>query len=329
MQAFLQKKTAAGKSYLAALCRVAVLLDFRSSEQEAIKCMRKLLNHMVESISGDKQVVKELEGMMVRLKAIDEHPNEGLPDEQIKLILGNLGLDSGIDIESIVEDSVCTPAPKRAATRRRAKRVETPDSSSPVNLEPVTPCTTRAQRVSKTAALGKMSKKQLDLDITDEIDEEELRFISKTSSEEDLDSTDTEYVAERDEVETTTGKKGSTRLTQAENLSDDSQSQNENDDGDLPKSMAHKKKSFKSKENPSILRTTRKSSRSVPAAYEEEEDSDFEVSCQNTQERSAYMSTRKKTVKSTRKAQSKKQSENLVRIINSNSADDLQDEESS
>jgi condensin complex subunit 3 len=327
---FPSKKTAAGKSYLAALCRVAVLLDFRSSEQEAIKCMRKLLNHMAESISGDKQVVKDLEGMMARMKAIDAHPNEGLPDEQIKLILGNLGLDSGIDIESIVEDSVCTPAPKRAATRRRAKRVETPDSSSPVSLQPVTPCTTRAQRVSKTAALGKMSKKQLDLEITDEIDEEELKFISKTSSsEEDLDSTDTEYVAERDEVEETTGKKGSTRLTQAENLSDDNQSQNENDDGNLPKPMAHKKKSFKSKENPSVLRTTKKPSRSVPVAYEEEEDSDFEVSCQKTQERSAYISTRKTTVKSTKKAQSKKQSENLVRIINSNSVDDSEDEESS
>jgi len=43
---------------------------------------------MAESISGDKQVVKDLEGMMARMKAIDAHPNEGLPDEQIKLILG-------------------------------------------------------------------------------------------------------------------------------------------------------------------------------------------------------------------------------------------------
>ncbi|KAH9318229.1 hypothetical protein KI387_019998, partial [Taxus chinensis] len=139
---FPSKKTAAVKSYIGALCRVVVLLEFRSSQQEAIKCMKKLLNHMADSVSGDKQLLKELEGMMARLKAQDAHPDEGLSDEQIKSIFGKLGLDNGIDIETIVEDSVCTPAPKKTTNRRRARRVETPESISPVTLESVTPCTT-------------------------------------------------------------------------------------------------------------------------------------------------------------------------------------------
>eukprot|EP01018_Ginkgo_biloba_P038171 Gb_36529 [translate_table: standard] len=324
---FPSKKTAAGKSYIAALCRVAVPLEFRSSEQEAIKCMRKLLNYMAESISGDRQVAKELEGMMARLKALDAHPDEGLSEEQMKFILGNLGLDTSIDIGSFVEDSLSTPAPtnKRTTNRRRAKRVATPDSTSPVKLAPVTPCTTRSQRVSKTAALGRLKSKTLDLEVTDELDEEELKFISKTSSEEESDSTDSEFVVDRDEVQGTTGKKGLTRQTQVENISDDDETPNENDDTSLSKPLTCKKKSFKSTENPSLLQTAKKPPRPVLVAYEEEGDSDFET-FPNTKEKSDYKSISKRSVlKSATRAQPKKQGENLGRVVNAISVADTEE----
>ncbi|GLJ51847.1 hypothetical protein SUGI_1101390 [Cryptomeria japonica] len=288
---FPSKKTAAGKSYIGALCRVAVLLNFRSSQQEAIKCMRKLLNHMAESVTADKQLVKELEGMIARLKAQDANPVEVLSDEQIKFLLGNLGLDNGIDIETIVEDSVSTPVPKKTTNRRRARRVETPESISPVKLDPVTPCTTRLQRSSKTAALGRMKcQTAIDIDNDEEIDEDELKFISKTSSDEDQDSTDTDYVAEGDDIEGT----AKMRSTQAVNPSDD-EMQNENGDCKAAKDVTCEGKDFSSEENSSLLRTSKRPTRSGLVAYKE--DSDYEAFKKTPQK-----STRKKPMKSARKA---------------------------
>jgi hypothetical protein len=85
---FHMKKTAAEKAYVSALCRVLVLLHFRLSEEGAIKLMRRLLNHVAESVSAEKDLVKELKRMADRLKAVDRQPDQELLLDQANLILG-------------------------------------------------------------------------------------------------------------------------------------------------------------------------------------------------------------------------------------------------
>ena len=89
MVSFHAKKTAAQKSYVSAMCRVLVLLNFRESEQGAIKLMRRLLNRVAESASPEREVVKELKGMAETLKAVDREPEQELSQEQANYILGN------------------------------------------------------------------------------------------------------------------------------------------------------------------------------------------------------------------------------------------------
>jgi len=84
------KKTAAEKSYISALCKIIVLLHFRVSEQGAIKLMRVLLNRIVESVSHDKEVSKELTNLAGNLKSLDRSPDEELPQDQANTILGKI-----------------------------------------------------------------------------------------------------------------------------------------------------------------------------------------------------------------------------------------------
>ena len=88
MASFPEKKSAAGKSYILALCRIAVLIQFRQSEQEALKCMRGLLNVMIIFASSDKELVKELNQMAIHLKSLDKHPDQELSQEKATVIFG-------------------------------------------------------------------------------------------------------------------------------------------------------------------------------------------------------------------------------------------------
>ena len=85
---FPDKKKAAEKSYVAALCKILVQLHFRVSEQKAIKLMRRLLNRVTDSIPTEKELVKELKRMAERLKAVDEHPDQVLSLDEANDILG-------------------------------------------------------------------------------------------------------------------------------------------------------------------------------------------------------------------------------------------------
>ncbi|KAM0895551.1 hypothetical protein ACQ4PT_023797 [Festuca glaucescens] len=170
-----EKKSAPGKAYAIALCKVAVLLRFRQSEQKAIKCMRGLVSTLAASTSSDKELVKELGQMASRLKSLDESPEEELPQDQAEAIFEKLGLDGGIKLDAnpVVPP---TPAPRsvRAApARRRARRAPSSSDDSEAEAEaeaeslnitsvsrvPATPSMTaaRAQRASKTAALSKFT----------------------------------------------------------------------------------------------------------------------------------------------------------------------------
>lgn len=82
------KKTAAEKAYLSALCKALVLLNFRSSKQGAIKLMKLLLSRAAISVSHDKEVVRELQQMATRLKALHMSPDQELSPDLANLIFG-------------------------------------------------------------------------------------------------------------------------------------------------------------------------------------------------------------------------------------------------
>uniref|UniRef100_A0A0A9G9U8 Uncharacterized protein n=1 Tax=Arundo donax TaxID=35708 RepID=A0A0A9G9U8_ARUDO len=169
------KKTAAGKAYALALCKVAVLLRFQQSEQKAIKCMRGLVNSLSALVASDKDLVKELAQMAARLRSLDVNPEE-LSQDEADAIFKKLGLDGGFRLD-INQAMPPTPAPRsvRAAapSRRRARRAPSSSDESDADGEevnmpeasvgrvPATPSMTaaRSQRASKAAALSKMSAK--------------------------------------------------------------------------------------------------------------------------------------------------------------------------
>lgn len=68
------------------MCKVAVLLRFRQSEQKAIKCMRGLVNSLAASVVSDKDLVKELAQMAARLRSLDAYPEEELPQDEADAI---------------------------------------------------------------------------------------------------------------------------------------------------------------------------------------------------------------------------------------------------
>lgn len=88
MASFDAKKTAAEKSYVAALCKILLLLQFRVSEQGVVKLMRRILSCASTAVALEKDLTKELRHMAERLKAIDRNPDEQLSTEQTTQILG-------------------------------------------------------------------------------------------------------------------------------------------------------------------------------------------------------------------------------------------------
>ena len=52
--------------------------------------MRVLLNRIVESVSYDKEVSKELTNLARNLKSVDRSPDEELPQDQANTILGKI-----------------------------------------------------------------------------------------------------------------------------------------------------------------------------------------------------------------------------------------------
>jgi len=190
---FRDKKIAAGKAYILALCRIVVLVQFQPSEQVAVKCMRGLLNGMITFASSDKELVKELSRMASRLKSLDKHPDEELSQEQAATIFGKLGLDGDLKMDTCSTVLPPTPAPRstRAApTRRRVRREASSDEddeeASSVPVVPMTPnlVSTRSQRASKTVAMSKMTTKTT----IEFSDEEEIAEESDVTSEDTSDS---------------------------------------------------------------------------------------------------------------------------------------------
>ncbi|XP_034209472.1 condensin complex subunit 3 isoform X3 [Prunus dulcis] len=189
---FHTKKTPAEKSYVSALCRILVLLHFRLSEQGAIQLIRRLLIRVAESVSAEKDLVKELRRMADHLKALDRHPDQEMSQDQANLIFGRLELDFNMDFNVSVEMPQ-TPAPCSTKPTRRRKQVRLEEESSDEDSSPtsVVPnnlgtVSARSQRASKTAALSKMTAKTAFRIDEDDEDEEG----SEVTSDEDSDGSD-------------------------------------------------------------------------------------------------------------------------------------------
>lgn len=90
MTSFGTKKTPAERSYVSALCRVLVLLHFQLSEQGAIQLMRRLLTCVAESVSTEKDLVKELKRIADHLKTADRHSDQEQLQDQAELIFGKI-----------------------------------------------------------------------------------------------------------------------------------------------------------------------------------------------------------------------------------------------
>eukprot|EP00250_Pteridium_aquilinum_P000880 c11059_g1_i1 orf=140-3382(+) len=160
---FPSQQSAAARSYLVMLSKALCSLEFRQSEQELIKCLRRLLDSIKETLKGDKQARKEIDNLELRLQAMDNTPEDILSDEQLKIILRNLEVEELKNGEQQeVEAKTPAPAPIKKARTRRVKKVSDPErySISPPSIANTPamqpPTTARAQRASKTAAMGKI-----------------------------------------------------------------------------------------------------------------------------------------------------------------------------
>ncbi|CAA0814563.1 ARM repeat superfamily protein [Striga hermonthica] len=194
---FPAKKSAAEKSYVAALCRILVLLQFRVSEQEAAKLTRGILNQVIASVAAEKDLTKELRRMTERLQAIDQNPEVKLSPEQANLILEKLELEINLDdVDNCRQEVPPTPAARPSArrngSRRRAARGGYESSSSDEEVSPnsVVPTVTssRSQRASKTAAMKRMAAKPTVR--IDEDDDDDVAEGSEVTSEDDDDDDD-------------------------------------------------------------------------------------------------------------------------------------------
>ncbi|KAJ4839007.1 hypothetical protein Tsubulata_021465 [Turnera subulata] len=184
------KKSAAERAYIAALCRILVLLQFRVSEQGAIKLMQRLLNRVAESASAEKDVVKDLKLMAERLKSVDKRPDEVLLEDEANAILGSLELDLNLDVDTLAGVPQ-TPAPRRTNKPSRPRRKTRNDDSSDDEVSSASICRTipatigsRSQRASKTAALTKITTNTaVKIDEYDDEGEESSEVISEEDSD--------------------------------------------------------------------------------------------------------------------------------------------------
>ncbi|XP_010528558.1 PREDICTED: condensin complex subunit 3 [Tarenaya hassleriana] len=197
---FQAKKTPAEKAYVTALCKILVLLHFRSSEQNTIKLMRKLLSRVADSIGWEKDILKEVKLLAEHLKSLDVCPEEELSQDQANSIFDTLAVKFNLDM--IVSAEVPqTPAPcstRQVRTRRRVRREETSsdeEEASPVSVQSAAPsvhCTTmtRSHRASKAAALARMTASKAKTTINAGNDDNEEEGFSSEVTAEDTDESD-------------------------------------------------------------------------------------------------------------------------------------------
>ncbi|XP_022141514.1 condensin complex subunit 3 isoform X2 [Momordica charantia] len=171
---FRGKKTPAQKSYVSALCRLLVSLHFRPSEQGAIRLMRRLLCHVIETASSDKDLVKELKRIGEHLTAIDKQPDLEMLQDQAHLILDQLKLEFNFEAEVAQTPVPCSTRPARSRRRVKHESSSSDEAMSPTSVSIVAgTISTRSQRASKTVALTRITSSALKMNNVDEEDEED------------------------------------------------------------------------------------------------------------------------------------------------------------
>ncbi|KAJ8763109.1 hypothetical protein K2173_023314 [Erythroxylum novogranatense] len=182
------KKTPAERSYIISLYRVLVLLHFRSSEQGAIKLMRKLLNAVAESVSADKDLAKELQQMAGRLKLLDIQPDEELSEDHANRIL-DLASSAAIQQTPVISSRSTRPSRSRRRVRCREETSFDEEISTIKAVSGIQGTTgARSQRASKTAALTKITASRAAR--INEVDDDTEQDGSELTSEEDSDNSD-------------------------------------------------------------------------------------------------------------------------------------------
>lgn len=197
---FPSKKTAAEKAYLVAICKIIPMLHFRVTEQGPIKLMRHLVNRVVESVSSERELAKELKQVAERLQTADKHQEQDLHPDQANLILGRLQLKLNLS------EYECTDIPTPVATRstrpprprRRAKVEESSseDETSPKSVFPNNPVTmsSRSQRASKTAAMNKIANRTVMKIVESDEEDDDEEGASELTSEDQSDASFDEAV---------------------------------------------------------------------------------------------------------------------------------------
>ncbi|KAG7548302.1 Armadillo-type fold [Arabidopsis suecica] len=179
MLSFKEKKTAAEKAYVAALCKILGLLHLKPSDQNVTKLLKKLLSLLADSVCSEKELLKEVKPVLDHLKPLDACPSEELTQDQANSILETLGVSYNLEITATTTVPQ-TPAPcsTRPARSRRRARIE--DTSSDEEEEGASPppsapntLMTRSHRASKAVALAKIMASKVKMSNVDEDDEEE------------------------------------------------------------------------------------------------------------------------------------------------------------
>ncbi|KAG7543651.1 Armadillo-type fold [Arabidopsis thaliana x Arabidopsis arenosa] len=179
MLSFKEKKTAAEKAYVAALCKILVLLHLKPSDQNVIKLLKKLLSLLADSVCSEKELLKEVKPVLEHLKSLDACPSEELTQDQANPIFETLGVSYNLEItETTTVPQTPAPCSTRPARSRRRARIEDTSSDEEEEVAPPPPSApntlmTRSHRASKAVALAKIMASKVKMSNVDEDDEEE------------------------------------------------------------------------------------------------------------------------------------------------------------
>ncbi|KAM6574249.1 hypothetical protein CsatA_022576 [Cannabis sativa] len=189
---FPNKKTFA---YISAISKILVMLHFRSSEQDAIKLMRRILDTVTTSVSTtDRDLIKELKRMVNHLSEVDRNvDDEQLPaQDQANLIFGRLEVDFNLD-PTVSDKTIQSPIPRSTKPKRGKRQVRQQETSSSSEEEEeeeeeersptsIVPVNRQSERASKTAALSKITASRAPK-IAEEEEEEESEVTSDESDQ--------------------------------------------------------------------------------------------------------------------------------------------------
>ncbi|KAL2651267.1 hypothetical protein R1flu_019395 [Riccia fluitans] len=188
-----QRKSMAGRTYIATLCRYCTLLEYRACQQEEITCLYLLLPTVMESLSpGEKVLLKELKDLRVLLKTVSTSPEKSLTDDEMRKIMDRVGIPKYGEESECPEVDETPVKPPKTAGRRRTSNV----SQNTTLMQTPAPPSTRTlrkrpeSRLSKAQGANNQSKTTVlrkNLDSLYESDDSENASVTASSSGSEYD----------------------------------------------------------------------------------------------------------------------------------------------